>query len=343
MAVKQMPDPTEHQLPLASRVVFETGDLLAARDHLSRFLWPHTVMPTERGPVHVAFRHCKASLGQSSVHALTYGAPVKIDARPDDSYLFLVLLGGEGRFSQDGFEGQLNSEIVRPMNPTGVATMRFSPGETNLTLRIPGPALREWLEHQTGRPIKEPLRFQQQANPMEANAPGLRRFLDYACGEFDRRARTVENPASARQLEQTLFGLVMTQLPHNYSEALGGEPLGPAPDYIRMVEEFIASHAGESLSLRELVEVAGVSERSLQAGFRRYRDTTPMEYLRDHRLELASRALRNARLDGRSVTEIAMASGFTHLGKFAKCYRERFGEAPSDTRRRALDSATLNQ
>ena len=331
------PETTSHPLPLAGRVIFETTDLLAARDHLSRFLWSHTVMPTQRGPVPVSFRHCQASLGQCSIHALHYGAPVKIDARPDDSYLFLVLLEGEGHFTQDGFQGLINSRIVRPMNPTGTASMRFSPGETNLTLRIPGAALTQWLQQQTGRAVAEPLVFQQQADPTEANAPGLRRFLAYLCEEFDRRARSVENRASARQLEQTLLGLVMTQLPHNYSDSLGGEPLGPAPEYIRRVEEFITNHAGESLSLRDLVAIAEVSERSLQAGFRRYRDTTPMEYLRDQRLELASRALRNAPTDGRSVTEVALAYGFTHLGKFAKCYRERFGETPSVTRRRALD------
>jgi len=32
-----------------------------------------------------------------------------------------------------------------------------------------------------------------------------------------------------------------------------------------------------------------------------------------------------------SVTEVALSCGFNHLSKFAKSYRERFGELPSET------------
>jgi hypothetical protein len=91
-------------MPLPGQLVLETADLLAARDHLSRFLWPHSVMPTARRPP-VSFRHCSASLGQVSIHALHYGAAVQIEAHPDDSYLFLVLLHGAGTLSQDGHTG----------------------------------------------------------------------------------------------------------------------------------------------------------------------------------------------------------------------------------------------
>ena len=34
---------------------------------------------------------------------------------------------------------------------------------------------------------------------------------------------------------------------------------------------------------------------------------------------------------GQSVTEVAYAHGFEHLGRFSAYYRERFGELPSDT------------
>jgi transcriptional regulator GlxA family with amidase domain len=36
-----------------------------------------------------------------------------------------------------------------------------------------------------------------------------------------------------------------------------------------------------------------------------------------------------------SITQIAMKWGFRHLGRFAVGYRDRFGEMPSQTRRRA--------
>jgi AraC-like DNA-binding protein len=324
------------RMPLSGQLVLETSDLLAARDHLSRFLWPHSVIPTARRPP-VSFRHGSASLGQVSIHALHYGAAVQIEAHPDDSYLFLVLLHGAGTLSQEGFTGPLNPQIIRAMNPTGPATMRFLAGEVNLTLRIPAALLHAWLEETTGQPASVPVRFAQPADPGTGNAPGLRRFLHFLCDEFEQReAGIVSSPTVCRQLERTLISMVMMELPHNYSESLDAGRTGPAPVYIRNVEQYIRSNADQPVTLRELAGIAGVSERTLQAGFRRYRQTTPMEYLRDYRLDLAHQGLVTSTVGGRSVTDVALACGFNHLGKFAKCYRARFGETPSETRRRAL-------
>jgi transcriptional regulator GlxA family with amidase domain len=36
-----------------------------------------------------------------------------------------------------------------------------------------------------------------------------------------------------------------------------------------------------------------------------------------------------------SVTDVALACGFAHFGRFAGAYRERFGETPSETLHRA--------
>lgn len=326
-------------MPLGAQAVYETADLLAARDHLSRFLWPHSVIPLERRPV-VAFRHCSTSIGQVSIHALHYGAAVQIEAHPDDSYLFLVLMHGAGTLSQDGFTGPVNPHIVRPMNPTGPATMRFMPGEVNLTLRVPAGLLRTWLEEATGRPASLPIRFFHPDDPATANAPGLRRYLDFLCAELDvREAGIMSHPAVSRHLQHTIVSLVMMELPHNYSDALSARRAGPAPGYVLDVEHYIATHADQPLTLRDLSRIAGVSERTLQAGFRRFRHTTPMEFLRDYRLDLARDGLTTSTAGGRSVTDIAHACGFNHLGKFAKCYRERFGETPSETRRRTWTTA----
>ena len=163
-------------MPLPGQLVLETADLLAARDHLSRFLWPHSVIPTARRQP-VAFRHGSASIGQVSIHALHYGAAVQIEAHPDDSYLFLVLLHGAGTLSQEGFTGPLSPQIIRAMNPTGPATMRFVAGEVNLTLRIPAALLHAWLEEASGQQVSSPIRFEQPSDPDAGNAPGTATFL----------------------------------------------------------------------------------------------------------------------------------------------------------------------
>jgi transcriptional regulator GlxA family with amidase domain len=100
---------------------------------------------------------------------------------------------------------------------------------------------------------------------------------------------------------------------------------------VRRAEHFIEANAQHAIDLEDLAGVAGVSTRALQIGFRRFRNTTPMAYLRAVRLELARTELANARRRGSSVAAVANAVGFGHLGRFARDYEARFGELPSQT------------
>ena len=83
----------------------------------------------------------------------------------------------------------------------------------------------------------------------------------------------------------------------------------------------------------DVVAAAGSSARSIYAGFRRFRDTTPMAYLKQLRLLRAHDELLAADPTRQTVTEIAMKWRFFHLGYFAAGYRRRFGEPPSTTLR----------
>ena len=128
------------------------------------------------------------------------------------------------------------------------------------------------------------------------------------------------------------MSLVLTELPHSYSARLPRAEAVPAPRYVRTVEEFIHVHLTEPLGLDDLLAAAGTSARTLQVGFARYRGTTPMRFLRDRRLDRVRAEIR--RRPDAHVTDIAVESGFSHLGRFAQQYRARFGESPSRTRRR---------
>ena len=60
-----------------------------------------------------------------------------------------------------------------------------------------------------------------------------------------------------------------------------------------------------------------------------------MSYVRLHRLEQVHEELLIADPStGVKVTDVALRHGFTHTGRFAAAYKERFGESPSATMRR---------
>ena len=60
-----------------------------------------------------------------------------------------------------------------------------------------------------------------------------------------------------------------------------------------------------------------------------------MRFVAERRLAATYRALMQAG-PGDSVTDIALAHGFDHVGRFAQMYREVIGELPSRTLARPL-------
>ena len=88
------------------------------------------------------------------------------------------------------------------------------------------------------------------------------------------------------------------------------------------------------LTIARLADVAGVSERTLHDGFRRFRATTPMGRLTALRLAAARRRLLKAE-PGMTVGRVAAEVGFFQFGRFAGSYRNAFGELPSATLRAA--------
>lgn len=94
----------------------------------------------------------------------------------------------------------------------------------------------------------------------------------------------------------------------------------------------------EPVQLETLAAVAGVRPRTLEAQFRRHLHTTPLGWVRRLRLARARQQLLSADGDA-NVTEVAMASGFPQLGRFAAYYRRQFGELPSQTLKAARGQA----
>ncbi|MDF1669872.1 MAG: AraC family transcriptional regulator [Roseovarius sp.] len=117
--------------------------------------------------------------------------------------------------------------------------------------------------------------------------------------------------------------------PHTYSEHMRRATPAPAPRDVKRVLDYIHSFANTPVSLAQLVEIAGVPGRTLNQHFRAHTGLSPMAYLRRTRLRNAYRALHGGRVQ--SVTDVALACGIQHLGRFSQSYKSEFGELPSQT------------
>jgi transcriptional regulator GlxA family with amidase domain len=102
------------------------------------------------------------------------------------------------------------------------------------------------------------------------------------------------------------------------------------PASVYRAEAFIEAHVTDAITLDDIAAAARAPVRTLLDGFRRFRDTSPMQHLRSVRLNLARERLLSDQ--SASIASIALECGFGNLGRFAKNYAERFGERPSETR-----------
>ncbi|MCS6563635.1 helix-turn-helix domain-containing protein (plasmid) [Curtobacterium flaccumfaciens] len=107
-------------------------------------------------------------------------------------------------------------------------------------------------------------------------------------------------------------------------------PNGATTPLARAVE-LIHREAHTALSLQDLVAASGMSMRGLQSAFARTYRLTPMQYLRNVRLDGARSDLEDDAAT--TVADIARKWQFHHLGRFARTYADRFGEPPSQTLR----------
>lgn len=95
----------------------------------------------------------------------------------------------------------------------------------------------------------------------------------------------------------------------------------------RAIDMMKARHT-DPMSIMALAQYLGCSRRSLQVAFREAGLASPQDVLAGIRLDAARVRLLSG---GQNVTESALDSGITHLGRFARAYRNRFGETPADT------------
>ncbi len=97
--------------------------------------------------------------------------------------------------------------------------------------------------------------------------------------------------------------------------------------------EYLRYNRDTRVSVSDLLEVAAISERSLQYAFRETFDKTPLAFMKRRRLHFARQQLLTACGEGANVSAVATGLGFYELGRFASDYRQVFGQFPSETLR----------
>ncbi len=284
-----------------------------------RFRW--TARPTTLGPLTVLRSEVEGGLRASS--------------DPVEGFYSLTrpIFGGSeithNRKTVNAVPGEI-STLTSPMLPARVV---LQSGQIGMQIVIPLAVVEASFAALFGEPPRGGLRFDPRVNL--TSAPLIAGLTDAiiahagraATGEVGKAAEV----AAARLAAKLVHALLVLQ-PHDRAPLLARPPPEPGLQRVVLAEELMAASCTEEITAEGLAEATGVSVRSLQRAFRTHRRTTPLAFLRERRFEEArARLLAEPSL---SVTEVALACGLVHLGRFSQGYRARFGETPSETRRR---------
>lgn len=143
----------------------------------------------------------------------------------------------------------------------------------------------------------------------------------------------LHSPIAMSHLTHALAELLIRTVPHRLSHLLEKQTLSIAPRHVRRAIDFMHANIEKPITMPMVAKAAGVSARTLEMGFRSFKEMTPAAYLRTLRF----RAVRSDLLDPlnrHSVKEVCLKWGFLHFGRFSAAYRTIYGENPSDTKRR---------
>jgi AraC-like DNA-binding protein len=178
-------------------------------------------------------------------------------------------------------------------------------------------------------------RFEHWARHRDLTSPAgasLQSLSRWAARELDRAGTPLVGGPAAEHLEQTLFSLFLACLAEQSPPACPPDPMLGKLQFSDL-EHWIKANLCQPLSIDALATITGVSPRAVQMAFRRYRQCTPLEFIRRARLNGIRQELL-AQGGEATITKIAMEFGLFHLGHFSHAYRREFGERPAETLRR---------
>ncbi|HEY0739363.1 MAG TPA: substrate-binding domain-containing protein [Herpetosiphonaceae bacterium] len=104
----------------------------------------------------------------------------------------------------------------------------------------------------------------------------------------------------------------------------------PTQQIVRRAVAYIHTHYAEAITRDQLALYLGVSPDHLTASFRKEMGLTPIAYLNRYRISRAQTLLTES---ARSITEVALAVGFSDLTNFSRTFHREVGMTPNAFRR----------
>jgi AraC-like DNA-binding protein len=316
----------------------KTSDLDELEDSLSSFAVSQKLVPSTRATSRES-RFRFDGVGALGMFDVSFGCSLAVESPPietDDrlrNVFFVMASKGRGQLLMGREEFAINDTHSVVLNSGLPRAIQFMEDCQAQVLTIDHHRIAKHCMQLLGRDVEETtIRFETRLALDDPAGQSWLRLVQYATTELIQPSSLIKSlPAARQQLEQMVMTGLLFGHSHNFTDELLRPQPAAAPYYVKRAEAYIEHHFADSLSLADIAAIAGVSARSLQTGFRNFRNMTPMEYLRSVRLQNVHHNLLVADPATVTITDIAMQAGFSHMGEFAALYKRVYDVPPSQT------------
>jgi AraC-like DNA-binding protein len=324
--------------PLYQRRVFRSHRKVDSHEQVARELADHDLI--WRGEA-VDTELCKADIDQLQIMTLQYGAEVIVRPRPFQGFaLMQMILSGGVEFESDRRKVCMSVGDTALIAPKKDIRMSWQPNSRLLILKIPHTLLRE---------VHPPKR----SDDIAVDLPPVFVLPNSVSAYWNILMQSLLSSLSLpgggtathgqwiAHFERSVAAFLLEQLSPQGMAAhtaqamdaphapLSGSVPADIDRKLEMLERYMRNKLSAPVSLLDLARSIGVSARALNLICHRHHGASPMDILRNLRLDAAHERLQQS--GDTNVTETAFEFGFGHLGRFSAYYNHRFGELPRET------------
>ncbi len=316
-----------NSFPSLRRETFASPRAADALNSVTRAFFPHEVALRSCNQ-QLDFNHCRASLGELSFNQIAYGADVgiRIDDLRRKCFVFVIALKGFAAVEFNQQRSELRSGDCLLMSPDTRYHFELGVDHAHLAIGIPSHSL-----NGGGRSHEAVHNILERGHDAMGGASSLLAFIEYLCSELHEGSPLLGLPAVVAANENCFLQMLKAAL---FDDDGASHASTILPGFVRRADRFITAHLKEDIGIDDIVAAAGVPARTLYHGFQRFLGESPMRWLRCRRIESARAELLES---GHEIAVIDLANQYWigHSGRFAKMYRELYGESPSETIARA--------
>lgn len=320
---------------LSNYLLFKTSDPNEARKRIASVYCPHEMEIVGQRDQRVDTAMSHVSLGGVTLNRLRYGPTVRIDAGRLSSFLLVMMpIVGTAQVTCGGAHVRTNPRTAAVVSPTQPFYQTINADSDQIMVQIDSELLKRVCAQHLGHDLREPLHFKLDLCMESLSGGAWPALMTYLLAMFNSPTPHMNSPLLRSPIEHLIVTTLLHSQSNNYSDELQRPAPPIAPSHVKRVEDYIRAHAGEPLTVADLATYAGVSTSALYTGFRDFRNTSPIAYLRNERLQRVHDELLNTSAGTATVADVANRWGFLHLSHFATHYKKKFGELPSNTLRK---------